>query len=263
MPNTKHFESVVQLDSGLIIPASAAAGATLQSDATGHATWQVSGTARQNLRIPILTPCAAVSVVNLPLLEGLLEIDGIKPVVGNLVLLTAQTEAKNNGLWTVAEGAWTRPAEFFTGFEIKAAREVTIISGKKFKRSRWFLAYTEPVIVGTTAHNWTQMGIQVGVPFEINTARKQGVAITPSTEFVTNVYINVQGNAESWAFKVEVLIDGNTVASEGVKGPGTSQYAFAAPFMVDIGGTYQVNITETTGKVTPTGEFRTTYQRVA
>ena len=37
--HTEHFENTVQLDNGLIIPASAALGKVLTSDAEGKATW--------------------------------------------------------------------------------------------------------------------------------------------------------------------------------------------------------------------------------
>ncbi len=40
MSNVKRFEPTVQLDSGLIIPASAGAGKLLTSDSSGNATWQ-------------------------------------------------------------------------------------------------------------------------------------------------------------------------------------------------------------------------------
>lgn len=43
--HTEHFESTVQLDSGLIIPASAAVGKVLSSDASGNATWKFPGEA--------------------------------------------------------------------------------------------------------------------------------------------------------------------------------------------------------------------------
>lgn len=114
-------------------------------------------------------------------------------------------------------------------------------------------------MVADAEGNATWKGLNT--PIEPNENRKQGLAITPSTTHPTNVYINVQGNAEAWAFKVEVLVDGNTVANETAKGPGTSQYAFALMVAVKVGGTYEVKITETTGKVSPVGEFRTTYQR--
>lgn len=154
MANIRRYQQTVQLDSGLIIPANAAAGATLQSDAEGHATWQVSGAARQNLRVPELTPAWAASSVNVPLLEGTLTIDGYVTEVGNIVLLTAQTEAKNNGLWQVEAGAWKRPTEFTTGFELKAARKTLVLKGATNKQKIFFLNYTEPVIIGATAQEW-------------------------------------------------------------------------------------------------------------
>lgn len=43
---TRKYEHTVQLDSGLIIPASAGVGKVLTSDGSGNATWQAAGVSR-------------------------------------------------------------------------------------------------------------------------------------------------------------------------------------------------------------------------
>lgn len=57
------------------------------------------------------------------LLFGTQIIDGTAVGPGARVLLTAQTDPTENGVWIVQQGAWTRPVEFFR--EIEEAVEVT------------------------------------------------------------------------------------------------------------------------------------------
>ena len=54
-------------------------------------------------------------------LSGSQTIDGVSVTPGNLVLAIGQTTATQNGLWTVATGNWTRPANFATGSAADAA----------------------------------------------------------------------------------------------------------------------------------------------
>ena len=51
---------------------------------------------------------AVVGSQNIATLSGLLVVDGYTTVVGDLALLTAQTDPTQNGLWVVASGNWSR-----------------------------------------------------------------------------------------------------------------------------------------------------------
>jgi|ERR1700722_308826 len=118
-----------------------------------------AGSSRANIHIPSLTPVLAVATTNISTLSGLQAIDGITPGAGEeelkLVLLTAQTESKNNGLWNQSTTAWTRPTEFAVGISVKS-RTVDVISGEKYKGSEWILSTTGSVIIGTTAQVWEE-----------------------------------------------------------------------------------------------------------
>lgn len=63
------------------------------------------------------------------LLFGTQIIDGTAVGPGARVLLTAQTDPSENGVWIVQQGAWTRPVEFFR--EIEEAVEVTFGSNNE------------------------------------------------------------------------------------------------------------------------------------
>jgi hypothetical protein len=100
---------------------------------------------------------ACVSTIN-TLLSGIPVIDSHRPVAGDLVLLTGQTTASQNGLWTVtATGVWTRPPGFAAG-ATTGPLAVAVVSGTQFGGSTWLLSTNaaSPVIVGTSAQTWVE-----------------------------------------------------------------------------------------------------------
>jgi hypothetical protein len=111
------------------------------------------GESRENLHIPELLPVQAVATANVASLSGLPTVDGFTFEAEQLVLLTAQTEAKNNGPWAVAAGAWTRPTDFSTGAVVKA-RKVAVVNGTVNAHTEWLLKTNQTVTVGTTAQTW-------------------------------------------------------------------------------------------------------------
>lgn len=60
-------------------------------------------------------PVTAASIVNLAAISGLLTVDGVVLVAGNRVLLTAQTNGVQNGVYVVASGAWARSSDLAAG----------------------------------------------------------------------------------------------------------------------------------------------------
>src|ERR1700722_4321992 len=119
-----------------------------------------AGSSRANVHVPALTPVLAVATSNIATLSGLQAIDGGTPGAGaeelKAVLLTAQTESKNNGIWNQATGAWTRPTEFAEGLSIKA-RTVAVTSGTVNAHSEWLLKTATSVTIGTTSQVWEQL----------------------------------------------------------------------------------------------------------
>lgn len=110
------------------------------------------GSSRANIRIPVLTPAACVATTNVAL-TGLLTIDGYTLVAGDLVLLTGQTAASQNGLWTAAAGAWARPTEFAHGLAVKA-RSVDVIQGTLGIGTRWLLKTNASITIDTNVQTW-------------------------------------------------------------------------------------------------------------
>lgn len=80
-------------------------------------------------------------------LSGLTTSDGFTPTPGALVLLTGQSSAAQNGVWVVASGAWSRPANFNPAPQ----QTVRIKRGDSYAGARFTLANTGPATLGTTA----------------------------------------------------------------------------------------------------------------
>jgi hypothetical protein len=72
----------------------------------------------------------ATSTSAIATLSGPQTIDGVSVPTGNVVLLTAQSSAVNNGLWLVNSGAWTRPINFPNGYVIAPGCDVVVIAFK-------------------------------------------------------------------------------------------------------------------------------------
>jgi hypothetical protein len=123
-----------------------------------------AGSSRANVHIPVLTPVQCVSTSNVASLSGEPTFDGFKATEGQ-VLLTAQAEAKNNGIWNISVGAWTRPTEFANELEIKS-RSVLVINGTVYKKTIWFLNTSGIIKVGTTSQVWEKISSPISEPKE-------------------------------------------------------------------------------------------------
>lgn len=92
----------------------------------------------------------AVATTNITL-TGTQTVDTVALVAGDEVLLTGQTNPAENGLWTVAVGAWTRSGDFDTSGEMLPGTEFYIREGSPDNAgSAWRLITTGTITVGTT-----------------------------------------------------------------------------------------------------------------
>jgi hypothetical protein len=90
-----------------------------------------------------------------PTTGGLQIVDGYQTVAGDTVLAMSQATSSQNGLWTVAAGAWTRPANFATGAVVGGAF-VFVEGGTVNQNAGFVLQGTAAITVDTTAQTWIQ-----------------------------------------------------------------------------------------------------------
>jgi hypothetical protein len=84
---------------------------------------------------------------------GNLTIDGVALVDGDRVLVKNQTQAKDNGIYVVASGAWTRATSSDEQVEL-VNQAVLVTEGTATKDTRWLQSTTGTITVGTTALSW-------------------------------------------------------------------------------------------------------------
>lgn len=101
------------------------------------------------------TACVAVATSNITP-SGTQTVDGVAVSAGQRVLLTGQTNGVDNGIYVVASGNWTRPADLAAGASAAAAYTF-IEEGAAFADGGW-VCTSDPGqdIVGTSATVWTQ-----------------------------------------------------------------------------------------------------------
>jgi hypothetical protein len=138
-------------------------------------TLNMSGNAIQNLLDPVNPQDAAtksyvdaarsglnvktavrVSTISNIALTGTQTIDGIAVIVGDRVLVNAQTDQTQNGIYSVASGAWTRTTDANTGANLGAGTFVFVTDGATYRDQGFVQATTGTITLGTTAISFTQ-----------------------------------------------------------------------------------------------------------
>ena len=100
---------------------------------------------------PSVTALASSNIT----LSGTQTIDGVAVTAGQRVLATGQSTASQNGLWVVAAGSWTRPADFASG-STQLGAFVFAEAGTAYGSSGWVLVGASAVTVDTSSQTWTQ-----------------------------------------------------------------------------------------------------------
>jgi phage-related tail fiber protein len=96
-------------------------------------------------------------------LTGTQSIDGVAVVAGDRVLVRAQTAAKENGIYVVAAGAWSRAADANTSERVTPCLNVAVEEGTANSGSIWLLVTKAPIVLGTTALVFEQVRGRTGV----------------------------------------------------------------------------------------------------
>lgn len=87
-------------------------------------------------------------------------IDGVAMAVGNRFLAKAQTAGAENGIyvWNGAAVAATRAVDADANAEVTAGFATTSTEGTANADKAWILTTDDPIVVGTTALSFTQLG---------------------------------------------------------------------------------------------------------
>ncbi|WP_310650452.1 MULTISPECIES: tail fiber protein [unclassified Pseudomonas] len=96
-------------------------------------------------------------------LNGAQQIDGVAVIAGDRVLLPSQTLAKDNGLWIVANGDWTRANDANVSAKVTPGLTVMVEEGTLNGDSLWHLTTNAPITLGTTALTFKMLAGRTGI----------------------------------------------------------------------------------------------------
>jgi phage-related tail fiber protein len=96
-------------------------------------------------------------------LNGAQQIDGVAVLSGQRVLVTAQTLAKDNGIYLAANGAWVRAIDANTSAKVTPGLTVMVEEGTANGDSLWHLVTNGPITLGTTTLSFEMLAGRTGI----------------------------------------------------------------------------------------------------
>jgi len=161
--------------------------------------WVTEELARQDFKHSVL----AATTANIAL-TGLQTVDGVALTAGARVLVKNQTAAKDNGIYKVAAGAWSRSSDADTDAKVTPGLLVLVEKGSINGGSAWQLIADDSISLGVTAQVYEmafgRTGVAAGI-YRSVTVDKYGrvtAASSPSTVAgygLTDVYTKAQVDA--------------------------------------------------------------------
>lgn len=163
---------------------------------------------------------------------GLAAIDGVTPVAGERILLTANTTASENGPWIAAAGAWSRPA----GETVTAQSFWMVEEGTTYGGSQWKVNTPDPITLGVTNLTINQWGAS-GTVYTGTTNRitVTGGTIDIAATYVGQTSITTLGTVTTgtWTATDIAVADGGTGASNAAG--AKTNLGFMTRYAVDLG----------------------------
>lgn len=153
----------------------------------------------------IKAPCVVAALTNITL-SGEQTVNTVACVAGDRVLLTAQTDATENGIWVVATGAWSRPSDWSDARDVSSGILIPV------PRYLYQATFTGDFIAGTTSVTITSESTEAAVSAaaalvsENNAAASEATVeawAIPSTQTLTSssgvVTVNVMSDYSSYS----------------------------------------------------------------
>lgn len=108
--------------------------------------------------VAIKAPVVAVATTNISITTPPTAVDGITIPTNGRILLTGQTVAAENGIYTrPANGALVRAVDADTNGELAPGTQVYVTQGLAHGDSAWVIISDAAITVGTTAQAWTRV----------------------------------------------------------------------------------------------------------
>lgn len=156
-------------------------------------------------------------------LSGTQTIDGIQVVQGNRVLVKNQTDASQNGIYVVQQGAWTRSTDANTNDKVHPGMFTFVEEGTTNQDSGWVLVTDQPITLGTT-----------NLEFEQFSGAGQIVAGAGLTKTGNTLNIGSGDGITVGADSISATVDGTTIGLTGTS-PDKSLTVLKVPNQLTFG----------------------------
>lgn len=130
--------------------------------------------------IAVKGPCKVASAANIAL-SGTAAVNGVAVTAGNRVLVRAQTNPVDNGIYVVASGAWSRANDCNGAGDVTQGTLVYVWDGTP----GWYYLTTENPVPGSTALDWSFETWQANVEYIGGASAGSGAATAEVTATVT------------------------------------------------------------------------------
>lgn len=100
-------------------------------------------------------PVRVATTANIAL-TGLQTVDGVSLAAGDRVLVKNQDTASENGIYVVDTGPWRRAKDFSGNRDVRKGTQILVTSGTLYASSGWYVSTADPIVIGTTAIQFTQ-----------------------------------------------------------------------------------------------------------
>lgn len=94
-------------------------------------------------------PCRVATTENITL-SDLQTIDGVALADGDRVLVRAQTDAKDNGIYVASTGNWRRSKDFSSNRDVRKGTMVVVTDGDTHESTSWIVTASNPIVFDTT-----------------------------------------------------------------------------------------------------------------
>jgi uncharacterized cupin superfamily protein len=159
----------------------------------------------QGLKVHASVKAVATSALDL---SGAETIDGHSTSNGDRILVTAQADADENGIWVVAAGSWTRPVDFDAAGDVVEGAYVFVEEGTIYEGTGWTLSELAGSFGSLSEQTWTQF--------------------SGAGEITAGAALTKSGNT------LDVAVDGSTIEVSGdalrVKDAGITDAKLASTF---------------------------------
>ncbi|MGE4268256.1 MAG: phage tail protein [Deferribacterales bacterium] len=170
-------------------------------------------------------------------LSGAQTIDGVSAVVGDRVLVCAQSVGTANGVYVVSADAWTRALDFNTDENILPTALITVSEGTLHKDSLWMLT-NDSITIGTTALAFTKVLPDESQRTIIDTEAPTGNTATPTKlwSWLANTIKSITGKP-NWRTAPAITLESTKSHVDATVAHGATSASTAMAMMLrDVNG---------------------------